>query len=77
MAKEIDEGTRAIIELTAERTAEKAVAKHEAQCSIGPLWKEHGGVKRRVRTLELVIAATAGVGGLGGGIWALVRTLGG
>ncbi len=78
MAKaEIPEGTRAIIELTAERAADQAITKHEAKCSIRPLWKEHDGVKRRVRVVELTIAATVGVGGIGGGIWALVRTLGG
>ncbi len=73
----IDDGTRAIIELAAERAATRAIEKHADGCSIGHLWTNHDRVKGRVRKLELLLALAAGSGALGGAAWALVRHLSG
>ena len=73
----IDEGTRAIIELAAERAATRAIEKHAAGCSIGPLWDDHNRVRGRIRKLELAVALAIGSGVLGGSAWALIKHLSG
>ena len=70
----IDEGTRAIIELTAKRAAAEAVEAHAtktcpAPASVERLWVSHGRLTGRVRRLELILVAAAASGGAGIGAW--------
>ena len=71
----IDDGVKAIIELTAERAATKAVEKHKSDCSIGRLWDAHERSRSALRKLQigLIVVGTAAV--LGGGIVGAVKVL--
>lgn len=72
---DIPAGLRAVIELTAERAATKAIEKHEARCSIGKLWDCRDSDSRRLRRLEIILAVVATSGSVGVVGWKLVAAL--
>lgn len=68
----IDEGTRAIIELTAERAAKAAVAEHRDHCPIASAWRASEARQRSARAV-----AVAAVAALGTAVVALAKAVSG